>query len=117
MDGTTALIVIVLIFGAIILAVIWRYRHRIQASIDVGGASMSVSGENAPEPAAPTDQPPAPAAEPASSQPGVRVSDVESSEGGVLADDKTGKGAVVERAKTKDDIIATSSPPDPDPKA
>jgi hypothetical protein len=55
-----------------------------------------------------------PAAPPA---PGVRIKGAESTHGGLLAQDQTGRGADVENVKTRDDILVSSTAPKQDPKA
>jgi hypothetical protein len=117
MNGTTALVVIVVIFAIIALAWMARYRRRGEAQIEVGSAKVTVKGENEPTPdktAAPP-QVTALAASSVSDRPGVNVTDAKSG-GGILAEDKTGRGVNVERVETKDDILASSETP-PAPKA
>lgn len=109
MDSTTALIVIVVIFAIVALAALLRYRRKGEASIEVGGAKVSVKGENEPASAQTAAKPSAQAAS-GSAQPGVNVRDATSG-GGLLAEDKTGKGVNIERVETKDDILASSENP------
>ncbi len=114
MDSTTAVIIIVVIFAIVVLAALWRYRRQGEASIEVGGARVHVKGENDPTPAKAGAEPSAQVAG-GSSQPGVNVRDAKSG-GGIMAEDKTGRGVNIERVETEDDILASSENP-PDPKA
>ncbi|MCB0192515.1 MAG: hypothetical protein KDJ65_11280 [Anaerolineae bacterium] len=45
--------------------------------------------------------------------PGVRIEDAKAKKGGLLAEDRTGRGADVRGIETQDDIIVSSSSPDP----
>ena len=104
----TTLIVIIVIFACIVVAAFLVYRSRARVSLKGPlGTGLEIDATNQP-PAAPT--PP---------QPGVQIEDATSKRGGILAEDQTGKGAVVKRVQVQDDIIATSVPPKPDqpPKA
>jgi hypothetical protein len=117
MNGTTALVIIVVIFAIIALAWMARYRRRGEAQIEVGGTKVSVKGENDPPPdkTIVPAQVTAPASSLAPDRPGINIQDAKSG-GGILAEDKTGKGVNVERVETKDDILASSETP-PAPKA
>ena len=114
MDGTTALIIIVVIFAVVALVAIWRYRGRIKIALGAGpdGASLNVDGENQPA-AAPADTP---AAQPAAPQGGARIADAEAGKN-ISARDETGAGASVERAKAKTGSITATSKAPPTPKA
>lgn len=109
MDSTTALIVIVVIFAIIVLAALLRYRRKGEASIEVGGAKVSVKGEN--EPQKPKQGQGSPSA--GGAAPGASLEDGTSHKGGILIEDKTGKGAAGKRLEANDDIIVSSSPPAP----
>ena len=117
LDGTTALVIIVVIFAIVTLASMARYRRRGEAQIEVGGAKVTVKGENEPTPnktaASPQVAAPAPSSVP--DRPGVNISDAKSG-GGILAEDKIGKGVNIERVETQKDILASSENP-PAPKA
>ena len=117
MDGTTALVIIVVIFAVVALVAIWRYRRRIGIDIQAGPAKLGVQGRASPRRARPRRKVSQfePASVPAADKPGVNITDAKSG-GGILAEDKTGKGVNVERVETKDDILASSETP-PAPKA
>jgi len=102
----TTAIVIIAIFACIIVAAFLVYRSRAKVSVKgPAGIGLEINASNEP-PAAP---PPAP---------GVQIEDATSTRGGILAEDQTGKGALVRRVVVQDDIIATSAPPkDTAPKA
>jgi len=116
MDSTTALVIIVVIFAVVALVAIWRYRHRIGIDIQAGPAKLGVQGESDPAPGKnPAEgQPVTPTNAPVSDKPGVNIQDAKAG-GGILAEDKTGKGVNIERVETKDDILASSETP-PAPK-
>jgi hypothetical protein len=116
MNGTTALVIIVVIFAVVALVAIWRYRRRIGIDIQAGPAKLGVQGESDPAPdKTPTvSQPVTPAGAPSSAKPGVNIQDAKSG-GSIVADDKTGQGVNIGRVETKDDILASSETP-PAPK-
>ena len=101
MDTTT--IVVVALVALIIVAIVIAFRQNISVIIrGLLGMEIEVSGAN-----------PAPA-----TRPGVSVKGAISREGGLLADDKTGRGVDLDTIDTKDDIIASSeSPNSTSPKA
>ncbi len=116
MDGNTVFIIVVIVFAIVAVAGLLLYRRRGEVSLEVGGAKVSVKGENEPKAEATSSQSKTDPGAPAPT-PGVNVKRVESTAGGLYAQDETGRGANVEDAKTRDDIIVTSSNPDADPKA
>ncbi len=98
MDTTT--IVVIAIFACIVVAAFLVYRSRTRISVKGPlGTGLEIDATNQP-PAAPTTL-----------QPGVQIEDATSKCGGILADDQTGKGAVVRRVEAQDDILASSTPP------
>ena len=98
MDTTT--IVIIAILACIVVAAFLVYRSRARVSLKgPAGIGLEIDASNQP-PTAPT--PP---------QPGVQIEDATSKKGGILAEDQTGKGAVVRRVEAQDDIMASSTPP------
>jgi len=106
MDTNTTVIIVVVIFA--VLALVWArfFRKRGKASIKVGPVEMSVEGEND----APAQDAPAP------DRPGVSIKGAKAG-GGILAEDNTGAGVEMEAVEAKDDILATTNPPDASPKA
>jgi hypothetical protein len=117
LDGTTALVIIIVILAVVALAAIWRYRGRIDLSLQTGKTGLTVKGENAsaPDRTAAPNQPTNPGSATAAAKPGVNIRDAKSG-GGILAEDKTGKGVNIERVETQSDILASSETP-PAPKA
>ena len=103
MDTSTAIFLIIALFAVIVVAIAVRSKWiRVNIRTPLGAhLDVEASSEASPPP------------------PAVTVEDVESTAGGVLADDHTGRGAKVKGAKAKDDILASSTPPprDSDPKA
>ena len=116
LDGNTALVIVIVALAIVALAAILRYRSRIDLTLQTGKTGLTVKGENASAPgqAAAPSQPANPGSAPAADKPGVNISDAKSG-GGILAEDKTGKGVNIERVETKDDILASSETP-PAPK-
>ena len=103
----TTAIVIIAILACIVVAAFLVYRIRAKVSLKgPAGIGLEIDASNQP------------AAAPTPSQPGVHIEDATSKKGGILAEDQTGKGAVVKRVEVQDDIIATSTlPKDTPPKA
>jgi LPXTG-motif cell wall-anchored protein len=92
MDSTVVIVVIGL-FALIVIAAFLVFRRRGKVKIKGPfGMGLDVDVSNEPEPAPPA----------------VEVSDARSREGGLLAEDRTGRGATVERVDTKDDILVSS---------
>jgi hypothetical protein len=91
MDTNTAIVIIIVILAVVAIAGFLRFGRQGSARLQgPGGIGLNVSGTNEPTP-------------------GARIADSESSEGGALAEDVTGRGAAIERTKVKDDLIASSS--------
>lgn len=105
MDTTT--IVVVAILACIVVAAFLVYRSKAHVSLKgPGGVGLEIDASNQP-----TGGPAAPV-------PGVQIEDATSKRGGILAEDQTGKGAVVRRVEAEGDILASSTPPkDSSPKA
>jgi hypothetical protein len=101
MDTTT--IVVIAIFACIVVAAFLVYRRRANVKIKTPVGSVSINASNASPATPPT--------------PGVRIKGAESTQGGLMAQDQTGRGADVESVKTRDDILVSSTPPKQDPKA
>jgi hypothetical protein len=100
MDTNTAVILIVVLFALIIIGAFAVFRRRSKVTIDTVLGKLEMEHDN---------EPPAPP----QPQPGVLVENVETSEGGILAEDKTGRGTAVKGAKAKQDILASSENPNP----
>lgn len=98
------LIAIILVIGLFILLVIGflaKFRRRAKAEIR-GPLNLSLKVEGSDEES--------------NISPGIKIEDANSLEGGLLADDSTGRGVDVKKVKTRDDILITSSnqqPPHP----
>ncbi len=104
MDTNTLLLIVVLVFAVIVIASFLIFRQRGKAEIHGPfGTSLKLNASN--------DRQILP--------PAVNVQDARSSEGGLLAEDKTGRGVNVARVDVKKDILASSESPaeKPDPKA
>jgi hypothetical protein len=104
MNANTAGIIIVAIFAVIVLAVLIVFRSR--SKINIKGplqTGLEIDASN----------------EPPKQAPGVLVEDAKSSEGGLLAEDHTGRGAEIRKLEVKDDILISSKTPkdNSDPKA
>ncbi|MCB9421759.1 MAG: hypothetical protein H6667_18305 [Ardenticatenaceae bacterium] len=100
MDTNTAIILVVALFALIIVGGFFIYRRRSHITIDTPLGKLDMDASSDPEPAPP-------------GQPGVVVEDVKSRQGGVLAEDKTGRGVSVKKAEVETDILVSSENPDP----
>ena len=49
MDGNTVIIIVVIVLAVVALVGLWRYSRRGEVSLEVGGAKVSVKGENEPK--------------------------------------------------------------------
>ncbi len=93
MNANLMWVLLVLIVAAVVVFSIIRFGQRGRGSISgPGGVKAEFDGSNDPTP-------------------GARIFDAESSEGGALAEDETGRGATIERTKVKDDLIAANRAP------
>jgi len=93
MDATS-IVLIVALFAIIIVSSFLIFRRRVKAKIDGPlGMKLDMDASNqAPE-----------------GKLAIRISDAESSGGGILAEDNHGAGVEITKVKVADDIIATSS--------
>ena len=111
MDTTTAIVIIVAIFALIAIAYLLIFRRQGKMNIDtpLGKLNIEGSNEDSRPPAQTTDE----------QQPGVSVKGVTSRSGGLLAEDRTGRGAVAEDVDVETDVLISSENPGekPDPKA
>ena len=103
MDTSTAVSVVVALFALVVVGGFLVFRSRSRVDIKTPFGSLNVEQSN----------------EPPATQPGVVVEDAISRGGGVLAEDRTGKGAAVRRVEAQGDVLASSERPEdrPDPKA
>ena len=103
MDATTGTIIIIALFAVIVVAAFLVFRQRGKVSIKGPlGTGLELDASN---------QPPA-------TPPAVQVKNVKAKKGGLLAEDGTGRGVLVDGAEVQDDILAISLPdhgPDPNP--
>jgi len=104
MNTSTAAIVVVAIFAAIVVAafLVFRQRGKVEIKGPLGtGLKLDASNEQ---------KPPAP---------GVEIEGAKSRGGGLVAEDGTGRGAKVKDVEVQDDILVSSTPPkqDSNPKA
>jgi hypothetical protein len=87
---------VIALFAVIIVAAFLVFRSRGKVSIKGPfGTGLDLDASNEPKPATP----------------GVTVKDAKSRQGGLLAEDRTGRGADVEGVEVHDDILVTSTPP------
>ncbi len=99
MEINLTVVIVVAIVAAVVLAGFFLFRQRANVSAKSGNKEFSFGGSNDPAP-------------------GARIADAESSGGGALAEDETGRGATIERTKVQDDLIASNrNPRDDAPKA
>lgn len=104
MDTTLAVVIVIAIFALIVVAAFLVFRQRgrvrIKGPFDTG-LDLDASNQAAPP------------------MPGVKVKGAKSTGGGLVADDRTGRGADVEEVEVQDDILVSSAPPSeqPGPKA
>ena len=97
----TTAIVILAIIALVVVGSFFVYRRR--TSVDIKGPLGTGLKLNASDEATP-------------GPPGVKMEDVESRKGGVLAEDKTGRGVDMKGVKADQDVLATSEGESPDPK-
>jgi len=95
MDSTSLVIVVVIaLFAVVIVAAFLVFRKRGKVKINAPlGIGLEIDATNQ------TQQ----------KQPAIKISDAESSGGGILAEDHQGGGVEINKVKVADDIIATSS--------
>jgi len=104
MDVMTLAVVVVAIFALVVVAILLVFRQRASGKIQGPlGTGLEWDAANAPPPTTPA----------------VKVKKVESRGGGLLAEDRTGRGVDLKDVKVQDDILASSEPPTgkQDPKA
>ena len=93
MDATSIVLIIAL-FAIILVSGFLIFRRSVRAKIDGPlGMKLHMDASNqSPE-----------------GKPAIRISEAESSRGGILAEDNHGAGVEINKVKVADDIIATSS--------
>jgi hypothetical protein len=97
MDTTTAMVLIVLAFVLIVVTafLVFRQKGRVEIKGPLGAElKLDASNEASPLP------------------PAVKVEDAKAKKGGLIAEDKTGRGAQVSHVETLDDILVSSSSPE-----
>lgn len=111
MDTTTAIVIVVALFALIAVAYLFVFRRQGKMNIDTPLGKLNIEGSNEE-----SSQPAQPVAEP---QPGVSAKEIKSRSGGLLAEDRTGRGAVAEDVEVETDVLISSENPGekPDPKA
>ncbi len=94
MDSTSLVIVIVIaLFAVVIVAAFLVFRKRGKVKINAPlGLGLEIDATNQTQ----------------EKQPAIKISDAESSGGGILAEDHQGGGVEINKVKVADDIIATS---------
>jgi hypothetical protein len=102
MNSATMAVLVIVLFALVIVAVVQVFRQKIKAKVKgPAGMSLEVDASNAP---------PVPVA-------AVRVEDIKSRSGGLVAEDATGRGVDVKKVEVERDVRVTSSPPKDAPKA
>jgi hypothetical protein len=103
MDTTTATIIIVALFALISVGGFVVYRQRSNVDVKTPPGSLKMNSSNDPPP----------------QQPGVTIENATSRGGGIMAEDKTGRGAAMRGVEAEKDIRGSSQMPDSptDPKA
>lgn len=91
---STSIVLIIALFAIIIVSGFLIFRKGVKAKID-GSLGMKLDMDA-------SNQSP-------DGKPVIRISDAESSGGGILAEDNHGAGVEINKVKVADDIIATSS--------
>ncbi len=95
MDTVTATIIIIAFFALIVVASFLVFRQR--SSIKIKGPSntgLELDASNDPIPP----------------RPGIDAENIKSRKGGVVADDRTGRGVKVKEIEVEDDVLLSSSP-------
>jgi hypothetical protein len=99
MDPTVVAAVVIALFAIIVVATYLVFRQRAKVNIKGPmGTELSVDASNEPTP-----QPP-----------GIDVEDATARQGGLMAEDETGRGVRARRVDTQDDIILASRGPGPE---
>ncbi len=90
----TAVVVIVALFAIIVVSGFLVFRKSVKAKIEAPlGMKLDLEASN----------------KTTEDKPAIRISDAESSGGGILAEDNQGRGVEINRVRVADDIVATSS--------
>ena len=114
MDGNTVLIIVVVVLALLALAGMILYRQRGDVNFKLFGIEFGFRGEN---PAPKQPDAPAPAHNaPAGEAGGVKIEEAKAG-GGILAEASDGGGVQMKKVEAGDDIIASASKSDTDPKA
>jgi hypothetical protein len=95
MDSASLVVVIVIgLFALIIVSIVLVFRQRSKVKISAPlGMNLDINASN----------------QTAEKRPAIKISEAESSGGGILAEDYQGGGVEISKVKVVDDIIATSS--------
>jgi len=89
-----SIVIIVALFAIVVVASFLVFRKSIKAKINAPlGMKLDLDASN----------------QVSEKKPAIKISDAESSKGGILAEDNQGGGVDIQRVKVADDIIATSS--------
>jgi hypothetical protein len=94
MDSNSVVIIVVIAFFALIVIsafFVFRKRAKIKINTPIGKLDIDATNETK------------------DNQPAIRISEAESTGGGILAEDNQGGGIDINRVKVADDIIATST--------
>lgn len=91
---STSVILIVALFAIVVVSGFLIFRKSVKAKINAPlGMKLDLDASN----------------RTSKNKPAIRISDAESSGGGILAEDNQGGGVEINKVKVADDIIATSS--------
>jgi len=95
MNATSLVIIAVIaLFALIVVSAFLAFRKRSKVKISAPlGMKLDIDATN----------------QTTEKKPAIKISEAESSEGGILAEDNQGGGVEIRKVKVKDDIIATSS--------
>jgi len=109
-DTTTGIVIAIALFALIAVAYLFVFRKQGKMNIDTPLGKLNIEGSNQDSSQPEQISPPLP---------GVSVKSVKSRSGGLLAEDRTGRGAQAEDVEVETDIIISSENPTEksDPKA
>jgi hypothetical protein len=98
-DTTTGIVIAIALFALIAVAYLFVFRKQGKMNIDTPLGKLNIEGSNQPEQTI------------AAPLPGVSVKGAKSHSGGLLAEDRTGRGAQAEDVEVETDILISSENP------
>lgn len=110
MDTTTGIVIVIALFALIAVAYLFVFRKKGKMNIDTPLGKLNIEGSNE-DSSQPEYTAPAPL-------PGVAIKNAKSRSGGLLGEDRTGRGVQAEDVEVETDILLSSENPTdkPDPK-